>query len=328
MDSFTKKKISLYDAKTVFESSGVGTVDSIKEAESGEFNACFQVRSNGRKYFIKFGTEENARVLSYERNMMATELSFYNRLDGTEIKRPEIFFVDTSREKVNVDYFIMEGYDVPLRGYVFPTLKDKRRVMYGLGQDLARLHSIKGEGYGYEQFGLENGWAEAYKKMIDKIIADATVLDVKLDTFRIYKILERTRPIMAEVESSLVHFDVWEGNVFLNHKNHTYQGLIDWERALWGDKACDLISLNPLLGIERNKYFVKGYRSVAPLEFDEKLRIRMNLAKMYLGLVMMVEAEVRWAKKSVQYRARRAYGKKLLRKAIKALEKPITEENL
>lgn len=328
MDSFTKKKISLYEAKTIFEASGVGAVDSVKEAETGEFNTCFRVRSNGRKYFIKFGTEENAHVLSYERNMLKTELSFYEHLDGTEIKRPEVFFVDTSREKIDVDYFIMEGYDVPLRGYVFPTLKDKRRVMYGLGQDLARLHSIKGEGFGYEQFGLESGWAEAYKKMIDKIIADATVLDVKLDTYRIYGIIERARSVMADVESSLIHFDVWEGNIFLNRKNHTYQGLIDWERALWGDPAWDLVAINPILGVEHNKYFVKGYRSVAPLEFDQKMRIRMNLAKMYLGLVMMTEAEVRWEKKSVQYKARRAYGKKLLRRAIKALEKPIPNENV
>ncbi len=327
MDSFTKKKISLYDAKNIFEASGIGAVDFIKEYDSGEFNTCFQVRGNGRKYCVKFGTEENRKVLSYERDMMRTELKFYEHLQGTEIKRPEIYFVDTSGQKIDVDYFIMEGYDVPLRGYTFPTIKDKRRVMYQLGQDLARLHSIKGEGYGYEQFGLETGWAEAYKKMVDKIVADATVLDVKLDTYRIYKIIERAEPVMSEVESRLVHFDVWAGNVFVNRKNLTYQGLIDWERAMWGDIAGDFISLNPILGIERNKYFIKGYRSIAPLEFDDKFRVRMNLARMYLGLVMITEAEVRWEKNSMQYRARRAQGKKLLKKAFKALEGAMPEEN-
>lgn len=324
MESNTKKYVSKYDAKKLFEESGIGAAEIVKECETGEFNTVYSVKSNGKKYYLKFGNDDSTPTLSYENDMLKAELAAYAALEGTDVLRPAIVFADTSREKINVDYFISEGLDAPLQGLTFPNLKARKRVMYQLGADVAKIHAVKGEDFGYFQLGKEPTWAEAYKLMIDKIVADATVHNVRLDTFRVYAVLDRVKDILAEVtESSLVHGDLWAGNVFVNRKNFTYQGLIDWERAFWGDIAADFATLAPCGNIERNRYFVKGYTSVTPIEFNAKLHTRINLMKLYYGMVMLTEPELRWKKGSFQYNVHKYYGRKVFNKALKALEKPL-----
>jgi len=38
-------------------------------------------------------------------------------------------------------------------------------------------------------------------------------------------------------EATLVHWDLWEGNVFI--KDGHVSGIIDWERAMWGESLMD-----------------------------------------------------------------------------------------
>ena len=163
MESNTKKYVSKYDAKKLFEESGVGAAEIVKECETGEFNTVYSVRSNGKRYYLKFGSDDSTPTLNYEKDMLRAELAAYAALEGTDVLRPTIVFADTSREKINVDYFITEGLDAPLQGLTFPNLKARKRVMYQLGADVAKIHAVKGTEFGYFQFGKKPTWAEAYK---------------------------------------------------------------------------------------------------------------------------------------------------------------------
>lgn len=336
MDSYTKNKISKYEAKRLFEESGIGNADSVSECQNAEFSPVFKVRSNGKTYYIKFGNASESATLTYEKDMIKAELAYYDALVAAEpadvnederILRPAVVFRDVSREKVGVDYFISEGFDAPLMGLTFPNLNARRRVMFQLGQNLARLHRIKGESFGYTQLGTDSNWADAFKKMVDRIVADATVLKVKLDTYRIYDVMNRAEDILKSVEDcTLVNGAVTPDNVFVNRKNFTYQGLINWSRAFYGDYVTDLISLYPTRSLERNRYFVKGYNSVAPFNPDNRLRVRANLMRMYLGMVMTVELEIRWKKNSAPYIRHKWLGRRLLRKALSELQKPFNDQ--
>lgn len=325
MESYTKSNVSKSEAKKLFEEAGLGVVDAIKEVEAGEFNTIFQIRSGENRYFIKFGSSPEVKVLSYEKDILNTEITFYETLEGSAVKRPQVVFSDNTREKVGVDYFVMEALNVSLLGYTFPSVKQRKRFSYQLGANLAELHKIKGEGFGYPQCGLKQTWADAYKGMVNNLIADATVLEVKLDAYRINSVIERAEKYLNEVtEPSLVHFDVWVGNIFVS-KTHNFQGLIDWERAMWGDPVGDFISLNLFKDFEKNEYLLKGYNSVTPFEVNESIRIRANLLRMYLGMIMMVEPCTRWKKGSLIYFGRRRIGKKLFARAINSLEKSLKE---
>ena len=111
----------------------------------------------------------------------------------------------------------------------------------------------------------ESRWYPAFRSMLCLGIDDARAMgiDLKIDTDRLLSRLEEEKEFFEEVTvPCLVHWDLWEGNVFVSGGKIT--GIIDWERALWAD---------PLLELGFRTYddpadFLEGYgkREFSPAE--------------------------------------------------------------
>jgi hypothetical protein len=82
-----------------------------------------------------------------------------------------------------------------------------------------------------------------------------------------------------------VHWDLWAGNVFVSTAGNEprVSGVIDFERALWGDPLMEFIP-GRLRDIEA---FEEGYG--APLLATREQRLRRLFYNAYLGLVLVVE---------------------------------------
>ncbi len=324
MESLTIAKLTKYDAKELFNSSNVGVAKTVREMPFAEYGTSFEIRAQDDKVYVLKVETPDANRMSFGKEFLSTELKVRKIVaEKSDVKAPKILFEDFSLEKINYPYCITEPYEPTWNAVTPPTLGDSRRIMYQLGADLAKLHSIKGEGYGYEQLGLENNWASAFKKMLDNLVADATIIGVNVNAERIYEILDRVQPVLEEVECTLVHFDVCKASVSVNRRGTEYKGLTSWEQAFWGDFAADLISIKPNTPLDKNKYFLKGYRSVAPLEIDKRLEIRMDLMRLYLGLTLVVCPSLKSPKGSAIYTFRRIYGRRLFNRAMRSLEKKI-----
>jgi fructosamine-3-kinase len=94
----------------------------------------------------------------------------------------------------------------------------------------------------------------------------------------------------------LVHFDLWDGNILVDLDGEAPRigGLIDAERAFWGDPLADFVSLALLGDIRQDEAFLAGYRDAGgPARFDASSRVRLALYRSYLYLIMLVEATPR-----------------------------------
>ena len=83
---------------------------------------------------------------------------------------------------------------------------------------------------------------------------------------------------------ALVHFDLWQGNILL--EDNRISGLIDGERAFWGDPLAEMVSLALFDDIERDESFLAGYGEV---DFDAASRWRLAAYRAYLYLIMLIE---------------------------------------
>ena len=100
--------------------------------------------------------------------------------------------------------------------------------------------------------------------------------------------LTRCFDVLNEVTTpQLVHWDLWDGNVFVDEKTRHITGIIDFERALWGDP---LMEANFRTMDEANA-FGEGY-SVPMLDTPNK-RLRRTLYNVYLYLIMVIEHHYR-----------------------------------
>ena len=106
--------------------------------------------------------------------------------------------------------------------------------------------------------------------------------------------VETRKALLDEVVTpALVHFDLWRGNVLLDRSTGHWEiaGIIDGERAMWADPAAEFVSLSLLADIADDAEFLAGYRSVRPaFELTSRVRERVSLYRMYLDLIMLVEA--------------------------------------
>lgn len=100
--------------------------------------------------------------------------------------------------------------------------------------------------------------------------------------------------MLDEVQTPvLVHFDLWDGNILVDAGQGAPRvgGLIDAERAFWGDPLAEFVSLALFADIEDDAAFLRGYRAAgATVTFDAAARLRLSLYRVYLYLIMWVEA--------------------------------------
>ena len=130
---------------------------------------------------------------------------------------------------------------------------------------------------------LENLISDAVKKDID-IVYDGQTLLNQLETDK--------SAFEAVKEASLVHWDMWAGNVFV--KDGHVSGIIDWERALWGEPFMD----DRFRMHNRGEHFLEGFGQTS---FSEDELKRLRWYDIILYLTMMIEVYYREFEDEGQY---------------------------
>ncbi|MCU1490164.1 MAG: hypothetical protein JWM85_1569, partial [Acidimicrobiaceae bacterium] len=104
----------------------------------------------------------------------------------------------------------------------------------------------------------------------------------------------------------LVHFDLWDGNVLA--EGSTLCGLIDAERAFFGDPYADFASLTLFSSLDDHDELLAGYRQAGgPFRpEDESGRQRVACYRAYLYLIMVTESVPRAYPAELVERSRRA----------------------
>jgi aminoglycoside phosphotransferase (APT) family kinase protein len=78
------------------------------------------------------------------------------------------------------------------------------------------------------------------------------------------------------------------GNILLHEGRIT--GIVDGERAFWGDPLAEMVSLALFASIEDDPAFLDGYGGI---DFTDSARRRLALYRTYLYLIMLVEGAPR-----------------------------------
>ncbi|MGR6974871.1 phosphotransferase family protein [Streptomyces cynarae] len=301
MQSQTKRQMSPDQLDALLRSTaGIGCRLET-ELTDGWFNSAYRVLlDDGRPAVVKLAPPAGAAVLRYERGILATEAMVYRRLaalPGGSVPTPELFCAGEEFLALSV-----------LEGIPWDKAADRIRPSTGaalrreLGAITARLHTLAPEdgrfGYPAGESGLSApDWRTAFTAMVDALLDDADRWQSPLGVppADIRTLVAEGRDALDEVaEPRLVHFDLWPGNIFVDlgtdgtHARIT--GLIDHERAFWGDPAAELVSLAFGGDTDPDSDLVAGYiEAGGRLDFSPTFRHRLALYHLYLGLLLVVE---------------------------------------
>ncbi|MCP2163169.1 phosphotransferase family protein [Goodfellowiella coeruleoviolacea] len=334
MPSRTARRVSAEElAGAVAEAFGPATrITAAEELTDGTYNAVWRLDLDPvGPVVLKVAPRAEAPRLTYERRILRTEAAFLRLASGVA-PLPVPHHLGRDSAALGGDFLVTSM----LPGQPWHRLRgrldrSRRQVLRReLGRIVARLHGIRGSRFGYPEPGTGlsgDTWGQACTAMLAAVLADAERFGVALPApaADITALVRAQRPVLDEVtEPVLVHFDLWEGNVMLDTgapAGPRIAGLIDAERAFWGDPLADFVSLALFGDIEDDPALLAGYREAGGRAvFTPAARRRLLLYQAYLYLIMTVEGVPRGTRGPAALLSRRLAARGLTR-ALRALHR-------
>jgi fructosamine-3-kinase len=230
---------------------------------------------------------------------MRAEIEVYEIIQQLDVPTPQLYGYNLEREVINRDYmFLARLAGQPLHD-VSSSLDQENNdaLQRELGVYTARMHALHGPCFGYIGGQPEQapGWRQAFLNMIFALLDDGVELEAQLPLpyQEVRTMFTDLAYVLDEIQQpSLVHWDLWPVNVFVvpgDDGRYSIEGIIDWERAFWGDPEAEA----PLVTMLTFKpSFFKGYGR--ELTAGRSARIRQCMYRLYLWLIMVIEARVRF----------------------------------
>ena len=242
---------------------------------TGKFNSGFFVTAGADEFVLRVAPPKDTVFLFYERDMMRQEPGIHRLLlEKTDVPVPQIVAYDDSNEIIDRDFIVMKR--LPGAALCDMMGVDHGRVMRRVGECLAKVHALTAERYGYlgEHRPMEPqaSWAEAFEVMWRKLIEDIAGVGHydRGECRTMLSLLERHMHLFERpVRASLLHMDVWAENILVDAEGDL-TGLVDWDRALWGDVEIEFAVLD-YCGISTPAFW-EGYGT--PRDESPEARLR------------------------------------------------------
>ncbi len=269
--------------------------DAVSELKEGWFSAAYSIRlADGREVIVKIAPPQGAEVLSYEKEIMATEVATMRLArSNPAIPVPEIYYYDTALDLCDSEYFFM----AKLEGENYHHLK-KSLPPEMVGQIDRQIGAIVREinGFQGQYFGLDGNpdlragtWKEAFLKLCEAALEDGRVKNAEYgfsaDEIRA-AILKHLPTLEAVTTPVMVHWDLWDPNIFVRDGRVT--GILDFERVMWAEPLME--AHFRALSWEGVTQQMVGYGKTT---FTQEEQRRCALYTLYLGLVMKTECYYR-----------------------------------
>jgi len=298
MDSFSKIALneSLASAIVARLFGSSTRLGSFMELKDGYFNAAALLELNdGARMVLKAAPPDDVRVMRYEQNIMRAEVEAMSRVRmETSVPAPQVLVYDTSRSLLSSDFFVMS--------YLPGTPLDKlrrdlpREVQSEIDREMGRLtrelSRLTGPSFGYWAQPEPPGtsWRVCFDHMVQGVLQDGLEMGVGLDMdyAEIYQRIQVHLGALEEIQiPRLVHWDLWDGNIFIDPSSSKITGLIDFERVLWGDPLIEGIFVDQ----RADSSAIQGFGEA--LLDSPSGRMRRLLYNVYLHLIMVIECSFR-----------------------------------
>lgn len=277
-------------AQAAFPKRGIPQIEELTE---GMCNAAYRLAyEDGFKTILKISSPIKNAFLTNECNLMDAEVKAMSLVaQKTDIKVASVYAYDTTKRLCEGDYFFMECLDGASWISVIDNLGEDVNSMLHMkvGELQKQLSIVSGD-----KFGLLGDSIHQFDKLFDfiyflinNVLNDAERRNVAIGISKndILAVLIRDKVFFETIKTpTLVHWDMWEGNIFI--KDGEISGIIDWERAMWGEAYMD----DRFRYHNRHIDFLKGF---GINEFSEEEMRRIYWYDILLYLTMMTEVTYR-----------------------------------
>jgi fructosamine-3-kinase len=258
---------------------------------TGKHNSSYWVDTHKERFILRIAPPDDVGFLFYERLMMRQEPKLHTLIrTETDIPVAEVIGYDFSRTRLDRDYLLMAVLPgTPISDALGLPRSMFWRTLYQVGEHLRQLHALTAaEHLGNERYGYlgahqpmepQSTWVAAFQvmwhKLLDDVVACGGYTQAEAQAMR--DLLELhlehfDRPVIPR----LLHMDVWIQNILIDEAGNV-TGLVDFDRALWGDVGIEFAVLD-YCGISEPAFW-EGYG--APRDESPPAMIRRQFYLLY-----------------------------------------------
>lgn len=301
MISKTKYQIDEVAIKKLFEAAGIHSVTGISPLGAGEYNAVFSAKAGNKECAVKIAPSPNTAILTYEKSMMESEVFWYQQIQQhADIRIPEVYFTDFSKNIIPTDYFIMEKLPGKQIGQMKMSKAEKMGFDPYMARMAAEIHRIKNDRFGYIQNELYASWYQAIRSMAQALVHDCAAMGKTTKRgAQLIRYIDQYKSVLEKAECTMVNFDLGAHNVVCSRENGTVTyAWIDPERSFWGDRVADFVGLEMMKPLQKKKVSLEAYNAVSDYKITgtEEEIIRYAVAQGYLALIMETEKYYRYTR--------------------------------
>jgi aminoglycoside phosphotransferase (APT) family kinase protein len=241
---------------------------------TGRHNTSYWIDSNRGHFVLRVAPPDDLGFLFYEQRMIRQEPELHALIgDQTSIPIAEVVGCDFTRAHLDRDYLVVTALPgTPLSEVTGFTSLQFQRAFEQVGEYLRQLHTLTAteclgvNAYGYlgahHPMEPQPTWADAFRVMWNKLLDD--VVACGSYTREEAKAMRDLLDLYLEhfdhaVTSRLLHMDVWSQNILVDGAGNV-TGLVDFDRALWGDLEIEFAVLD-YCGISQPAFW-KGYSAM------------------------------------------------------------------
>lgn len=263
---------------------GADAAPGLTPIRTGKHNTSFWVDTKHGRFVLRLAPPADTGLLFYERRMMWQEPPLHALIRAhTTIPVAEVLASDFSRTRIDRDYMLLRALPgVPLSDASHMTATRMEAALTQVGAYLRQLHNLTArdcldmQAYGYlgEHHPMEPQptWFVAFRLMWGKLLDDVVACGAysAAEAQALHDLLDHhSEHFTHEVMPRLLHMDVWAQNILVDADGNV-SGLVDFDRALWGDVEIEFAVLD-YCGISEPAFWV-GYGATRDTSASARIR--------------------------------------------------------
>ncbi len=251
------QKIPPIELSEICNQLGEGSPKSIKQVSGGDIHESWQIKFKNAKFFLKRNIRK-VKFLEFEKSCLKN-LQLYINYENLIVPKI-ITYLDVN----NVELLLMEWIDM--------NNSDQQKLGKGLGEMHIESNKFNPSSFGYPIHGYigttnqikgwEKNWIKCFINLrIEPQLATLEKNFLDIDTKNQIKLKIESVLIDHEPMISLVHGDLWSGNIGINQMN---KGVIFDPASWWADYEVD-IAMTRLFGNFRSEFY-ENYHKIIPIK--------------------------------------------------------------